>query len=262
MLNWSRRLEKKGTMMNKHRFLGFIGLGLLMGLAFFFASSLPNQEVALAGGDEGERSITVTGYAEQVVAPNIAYLDLGVRTQGKDLKAAQEDNASNMEAVIKVVKEMGVADEDIKTSNFYVAPQYDAETFTQIIGYEVTHSVQVTLRDIDQTGAILDAAISQGANQAGQVSFDIDETSKDELYHQALTGAIAQGQGKAQAIADTIGVTISKPTRIYEGAGATSYSTPMGGRGGAMVDSAAAKSNFEPGDMSVGATVTLVYTMN
>lgn len=234
-----------------------LGIVMLLSLASLLVWALPLEKEAVASGDQGERTITVTGYAETRMPSNVAYLDLGVTTQAADQKSAQADNATKMEAVKKAIKGMGVAEEDIQTSNFYISPQYDPETYTEIVGYEATHTLRLTVREVDQAGAIVDAATAQGANQIGQISFDVDQANRQDLYHQALKEAIAKGEAKAKVIAENIGVSISTPAQIYEG----NASSLADARQATMTMEDAAPSQFEPGESSVGAYVTLVYHM-
>lgn len=243
----------------KQRYFIAAGLiGLIALFALFVVTGWPQQDTAIAADEQGERSITVTGSAEKFATPNIAYLDIGVLTQGADLKTVQDENAEKMDAVLKTVKDMGVAEEDIQTSGFYVTPQYDNDTRTKVAGYEVNHTMRLALRDLGQAGEVLDAAVQNGANTAGGITFDLDQNEKEALYQEALKAAIDEGEGKAKAIADRVGVQVGQPVHVREGV--DSGGMPMIERAAQM--DAAGGTSFEPGEMAVHASVTLVYHMN
>ena len=116
---------------------------------------------------------------------------------GHGAEALAANNAS-MTALFEVLRRGGVADRDIQTVHLDVSPRY-AETPTptppgwepKIIGYEVTNSVQVTVRDVPNLGVLLDAAVQAGANQIQGISLQISEPEKllDEARKRAMDDA-------------------------------------------------------------------------
>ncbi len=159
--------------------------------------------------------ISVSGMAKVKVAPDIAYIDLGVRTSAKTASQAQQENAKKMSAVIDAIKKAGIDTKDIKTSNYYVNPTFSYEMKQRkLAGYEATNTVTVKVRDITKTGAIMDIASNMGSNVTDNVRFGlVDETSS---YNQALTDALKNAQGKANALAAVIGKKLNTPLKITE----------------------------------------------
>lgn len=158
--------------------------------------------------------ISVSGMAKVKVAPNIAYIDLGVRTSAKTASQAQQENAKKMSAVIDAIKKAGIDIKDIKTSNYYVNPTYLYETKqSKLVGYEATNTVTVKVRDITKTGEIIDIASNIGSNVTDNVRFGLVEASS---YNQALTDALKNAQGKANALAAVIGKKLNTPSKITE----------------------------------------------
>lgn len=243
------------------RFFMISGFVLIICAVIFGATQRYGpMDVAVAADEQKDRAITVVGSAERLSMPTMAYLDIGVVTQGENLKTVQEENAQKVANVLSAVKEMGIAEEDIQTSGFHVAPQYDNEPQASITGYTITHSVTVILRDINQVGEVFDEAVAQGANYAGSIRLDLDQKAKEGLYEEALREAIDEGEGKAKAIADHIGVHISSPTQVLESE--TQGDSPVVFQEHAMRADATQGTGIEPGEMAVRASVTLVYQMN
>ncbi len=164
-----------------------------------------------------KRTINVTGQGTVEVSPDIAYITLGVVTENKDAKAAQQENASIMDAVVKAIKSAGVAEEDIKTTGYSIYPKYDYNEKTgtsNIVGYTVRNNVQVTVRDITKVGQIIDIAADKGVNISNSISFGLSDYEK--YYNEALKKAVESGSRKAKTIADALGIKLGAPVSVSE----------------------------------------------
>ncbi|AUX41218.1 hypothetical protein SOCE26_026280 [Sorangium cellulosum] len=80
--------------------------------------------------------------------------------------------------------------------------------------YRVSNTVNVTIRNLDQVGAVLDAAVTAGANNVWGVSFGLDKT--DPLEAQAREKAIADARLRAEALARLQGVGLGRVVAISE----------------------------------------------
>ena len=139
-------------------------------------------------------SVSATGEATRV--PDVATLSAGVVTQAADANAALRANAAQMNRLMEAVREAGIAERDIRTSDLGVSPQYrrgDGQA-PQISGYEARNTVNLTVRDIADLGAVIDALVAAGANQVYGPNFQIGEPGEahDEARRAALSnlGAI------------------------------------------------------------------------
>ncbi|MDR1209584.1 MAG: SIMPL domain-containing protein [Clostridiales bacterium] len=164
------------------------------------------------------RTITVNGVGTIKAAPDIAYITLGVVNEETEAKTAQEKNAAAASGIIAAIKAQDVADKDIKTENYSMYPRYDyTEGKERMIGYTVSNSVTVTIRDITAVGKIVDAGVASGANSAYNVRFGLSDTTS--YYAQALKLAVSNAKSKSEAIASAIGVTLSVPAAVTESGG-------------------------------------------
>jgi hypothetical protein len=145
-------------------------------------------------------------------------LSLGVQTQAATASAAQSDASAAMTKIIAAVKAAGVADADLATQAISLQPQIDysvtGKSPSKVTGYQASQSLQVTVRHLDQTGAIIDAGVSAGANQVGDVSFSVADPSAATT--QARTAAMADAKARAQTLAQAAGVTLGAPLSISE----------------------------------------------
>jgi uncharacterized protein YggE len=137
--------------------------------------------------------------------PDAAVVVLSVITQGQQALSAQQENARKSGAVIQALKAAAGSDPEIKTSDYSLQPQYDyrSNKLPKIIGYEARNSVMVTMGDLSNVGAAIDAASQAGANSVSGVSFILRDNSP--VRGQALAEASRQALKKAQSIAQAMG---------------------------------------------------------
>jgi YebC/PmpR family DNA-binding regulatory protein len=113
-----------------------------------------------------------------------------------------------MTKIIAAVKGLGVADKDIVTESFYLSPEYDYTTSGQIPrGFQATQTLRVKIRDLDTVGDVLTAATNAGANQAGGISFGVD--NPDAMKAKAREIAIEKAKA-ANMPRDTIQRAVEK----------------------------------------------------
>jgi uncharacterized protein YggE len=149
-----------------------------------------------------------------------------------------------MAAVIKTLRDSGVAQSDIQTSRFLVQPVYapqEPRTEPKLAGYSVSNRVRVKIRQIDQVGEILDRLVAAGATDIGNVEFLVSEPSK-ALDH-AREAAIADARRRAEVYAQASGIQLGRvewvsevsgfappaPMRSSEASAVTAASVPIAG---------------------------------
>jgi uncharacterized protein YggE len=204
--------------------------------------------------------LTVGGTGLVRLSPDTASINLGVATQDTDV--AQAVAASNLaaEAIIEAVKALGVAPEDVRTTYFNVSPQPMFDQNGQPTGqtnYWVNNSLVVTLRQVDQLGTVLQAAVDAGANSINGITFDLSDKSQAE--EQARQAAIADARQRAERLASAAGATLGEIVSIYAGGysyGAINYveAASAASAGGGTVPIA-------PGTFDVRIDVSLAYTL-
>ena len=90
---------------------------------------------ALAQVEQPEaRTIQVTGTSEVFTKPDIARITIGVRTEGEEAAEALNKNNADAQAVIDMIKEMGVGEEDVQTTNFSIYLRYEYDDRGRIQG--------------------------------------------------------------------------------------------------------------------------------
>ena len=221
--------------------------GLLVLAALLAAVSLPGSAVSAAAEPGG---ITVQGTASVASVPDRAELSFGVESPGQTAKAALAANAAEMRKVIAAVKAAGGT--DVKTQSVSLSPRYNDRSEPQ--GFVATNSVSATIKELAKAGAVIDAAVSAGANQVYGPS--LSSGDQTELYRQALKAAVANARANAQVLAASANLSLGRVTAIVEGGGAP-QPLPFAAADKAME---AGSTPIEPGTQQVGATVSVTFS--
>lgn len=210
-----------------------------------------------AAQDDTRSTISVVGDGRVQTQPDVAYVSLGVDVTGATFTDAQSAASTAMQAAIDTLVGLGISRDDIRTSHLSASPVYDQRNNSQITGYRATNSVQVTLRDLDRVGQIVDAATAAGANRVDGVTFAVEnlDAPKDQARAQAMQNARA----KADQLAGLSGVHIVGIKSIEE---ADASATPVRAQPQAMAPQAAAAAPappVEPGTQEVRTQVRVAY---
>lgn len=233
-------------------------IAFLMACLFLGLCPLALAEETKAG------SLTVTGTATVTLEPDYATLHLGVTTQAETMAAAQEQNATQMNALLDVLAGAGVAKEDLQTSHFNVNPVYNYEMQSMsnssggsndIVGFRVENSLQVTVRDLAGIGTLLDTAMQAGANQNYGLNFESSKSA--EAYDKALAEAVGEAARKAGLLATASGKQLGDLQHLEESlnyGGGVPYAKNM-----AM--DMAVSTPILSGTLTVSASVQAVYLL-
>ncbi len=208
--------------------------------------------------------ISVTAREEVKVVPDIAEVMLTVETQEADAKACQTSNGEAVDRVVTVLKEKGLEDSSIQTSNYDLNPIYDWDNGQQITGYSMETMITVSDIPIENVGDILSASVDAGANRIQSVTYM--SSKYDESYQEALKKAVESAYEKANAMAIAGGCSLGEVVRIDErSVNSGARYTAMGNF--AVEDAEAggareAASAVMPGQVSVEADILVEYAVN
>ncbi len=216
------------------------------------------------------RSFSVSAEGKSVVIPDIAKFTFNVLTEGgKDLSALQTQNTENANKVIAFLDASGVDKKDIKTESYNVEPRYQYSNCgllgnstcppPQIVGYTITQSVSVKVRDIKKAGDILGGVVGNGANTVSQLNFTLD--NPDSAKTSARSEAISKAKDKAKKIAREGGFRVGKLVSIQVNDG--DNQPILYGMGGGFAEATskdyAPTPTIEAGSKDVSVSVSLTY---
>ncbi|MCJ7491489.1 MAG: SIMPL domain-containing protein [Dehalococcoidia bacterium] len=235
---------------------------IVSGLLAFLGTACEGDKITVASPNGNTlQGITVSGEGKATGQPDIAILSLGISTLRPTVAEARNEAASTMQKVIDSVKGNGVAEKDIQSAQYSIYPEYDYSIVAsqKLLGYRITNTVTIKVRDIDKTSDVLDGATAAGGDltQVQGISFTIDEP--DALRDQAREDAVKDAKARAQRLADTAGVKLGDPISITEG----SVSSPVPMRDALLGGAAEANTAtpIQPGEMDIDLTVQVVFAI-
>src|SRR5262245_5986356 len=164
-----------------------------------------------------QAGITVTGTGKVKYTPDVAYLNFGVSHRDKSASEAWKKNAEAVKKIFATLKELGIDEKDLQTTNVNVSPVYEHPQHKApvLVGYEATYELQVTVRKLGDVGKVLDAAVEVGANRRASVSFACRDPEK--LLDEARLAAAAEARKKAKLYAEGSGARLGLVKSINEG---------------------------------------------
>ncbi len=205
-------------------------------------------------------AISVTGTGEIYLAPDVAYINIGVQTEADTVSDAVAQNTDQANAIQNALSQYGIQEADIQTSGFsvYPMPQYGPDGLVITTLYQVNNTVYVTIRDLSTLGEVLDAVVQSGANTINSISFDVLDQSA--ALEQARLLALQDAHDQATQLADAAGMTLGDPLTIsvYN----TSSPSPMNqARTTASFDSAGSSVPVSAGQLVLSVQVSVSYAL-
>ncbi len=227
--------------------------------------------------------VTATGLAEPVGLDDVPRLTVrgdavlhkpadqlrirvGVVTQAAEATDAVKENSRQMADVIGAIKKTGVDKSDYETGRFSIRPLYnrrprqaDAQWVRQIIGYEVNNTLAIRTKKLSLAGKLIEAANAAGANSVDDIRFDLADRRTHRV--EAITAATANARSDAAVLSRAAEVRLVRIISIQLGEGG--YRPPIAtmamARAEGMAGAAAPAPPIQPGDVTVQASVTIIY---
>jgi len=213
-------------------------------------------------------TITVEGTGTGTSIPDLAVVTFSVTEEAATVALAQAAATEKTDGALAAVEGLGVEEKDVKTISYNVYPRYENTPVCYtgycpparnpaIIGYEVSQTVEVKVRDTAKAGDVLQALGTLNVQNISGPSFQVDE--EDSIRNVAREEAITEAKAKAKALADQLGVRLGKVVSFYENPG-----YPMYGYGGAYdmkMESAsvAPAPSLPTGEQETVVTVSITY---
>ncbi len=213
--------------------------------------------------------ITVDGEGSATIIPDIATISFSVMGEGKTASLAQEEATKKINVALALLKEKGIEEKDIKTTGYSVSPKYSypQPCYTppciydeqRIVGYQVSQTSEVKVRDTGAVGDILSALGDAGISQLYGPNFTNEDG--DAVRAEARKEAIEKARAKAEELADQLDVRLVRVVSFYENTGG--YPLPYYAKDAAIGFGGAVESRAVPtvpvGENEVVVNVSITY---
>ena len=214
---------------------------------------------------EDVRTISVSGTGRITAEPDTADICFGVESRTEDLSVAQDEVSAATEKLTTTLTENGVEADDIQTATYNITPvnEYDRSgNFERVDHYLVTLVLQVTVRDIEQVGTILDQGVAAGATYVGSISFYVADPAP--YMSQAREAAVNDARTKADDYARLSGALITGVYSLEETSAPAPAPQEFYMEDVAMAADAEAQRSVpvSPGTTEIVVTVNVVYSID
>jgi uncharacterized protein YggE len=264
--------EMKTCWVNHKQKMGMVILPLVIILGVWMVVKVVKDIKAVAYVGKAPttiNSISVAGKGEVIVKPDIAMISFSVTEQNMDVSKAQDTVNKKMADIISTLKTQGIEDKDIKTTGYNITPKYNYPKVSSmyyypqengvLVGYEVSQSVEVKMRDLTKAGATVSKLGDLKVTNMSGLSFLVDK--QDEIQKDARDLAIKQAREEAKVLAKSLGVNLGDVVGFSENGNYPIY--PMYeksvmnqavGMGGATADAV-----LPAGETKITSNVNIVY---
>lgn len=230
------------------------------GLLVLAGCVAPFQTAPGESADDTPASGTVvaTGSGSVTADPDLAVLSLAVRSTADTADDARAATANRVDDLRAALADAGVDDENVTTTSFSLAPEYDhREDGRDVVGYRAVHVLQVETAPAD-AGPVVDASVAAAEVEVWNVAFTLSDERREELRADAIADAVAAARSDAEAAADAADLTVAGVESMQVGSqpGAVPYAAER-----TVADDGAGATEFQPGPVTVSASVTVTYSV-
>lgn len=157
--------------------------------------------------------VTATGEVSRI--PDIVRIEAGVVTQAPTAGEAMRQNSARMARVRAALAQAGVADRDVQTSSFSLAAYYrQVDRESVLAGYRTSNQLIIRLRDVTNSGRVLDALVAEGVNDIdGPI---LDHENREAALDEARGRAIAAARARAELYARGLGMRVKRAVLVTE----------------------------------------------
>ena len=213
-----------------------------------------------------EKVISVTGNAISSVDPDLVNISFGVEIQEKTARDALAANSELMNKVIDAIKQVGISDSELSTSQFNIYPVYDnyqeketGKYIQELVGYRVSNIINVKTEKLDSVASIIDSAVSAGVNRVDNVFFSLSPEVYSKLKDDLLEKAILNAKSKAEMALSPLNYKIIGVKEISLSEFSIPYSTPMYDMAYGAMEKSSAPTPIFSSDQDVSTSANVVF---
>ncbi len=202
--------------------------------------------------------IEMSGTAKVSVVPDMAQFSFAVNARGKSLPALKSEIDRKTTAVIALCKKLDIDTKHISSAEVSIHPQYNHQT-RELIGYDISRNINVELHNLERYSDLINGAIKSGITTVNNINLGVRSRSK--LEAQALADAVKAARTKAEIVAKNAGIQLGKVISVRESGSNFDNRRYQFRANGEDAMAGQLQGAFEPGEISVTATVVVTFTI-
>lgn len=210
-------------------------------------------------------TIAVSGMAEQEVAPDMAYIDVGINVRADDAETARTQEAQIASQIRRALLGLAITDNDLQNTSYYLYQEYrvDRNGVRTADKYVLDSSIKVTVKDLDKLSQVIDNVVEAGATNISNITYAL--STQNIIQRQLLATAVENARDKAAVVANagsrTLGNMLSADVNSFDGGTIVAYgANKLRSTTNLAEDGVATK--LSPGKIKLNARVQVVFSLN
>lgn len=210
-------------------------------------------------------TIAVSGMAEQEVAPDMAYIDVGINVRADDAETARTQEAQIASQIRRALLGLAITDNDLQNTSYYLYQEYkvDRNGVRTADKYVLDSSIKVTVKDLDKLSQVIDNVVKAGATNISNITYAL--STQNIIQRQLLATAVENARDKAAVVANagsrTLGNMLSADINSFDGGTIVAYgANKLRSTNNLAEDGVATK--LSPGKIKLNARVQVVFSLN
>lgn len=210
-------------------------------------------------------TIAVSGMAEQEVAPDMAYIDVGINVRADDAETARTQEAQIASQIRRALLGLAITDNDLQNTSYYLYQEYkvDRNGVRTADKYVLDSSIKVTVKDLDKLSQVIDNVVEAGATNISNITYAL--STQNIIQRQLLATAVENARDKAAVVANagsrTLGNMLSADINSFDGGTIVAYgANKLRSTTNLAEDCVATK--LSPGKIKLNARVQVVFSLN
>lgn len=210
-------------------------------------------------------TIAVSGMAEQEVAPDMTYIDVGINVRADDAETARTQEAQIASQIRRALLGLAITDNDLQNTSYYLYQEYkvDRNGVRTADKYVLDSSIKVTVKDLDKLSQVIDNVVEAGATNISNITYAL--STQNIIQRQLLATAVENARDKAAVVANagsrTLGNMLSADINSFDGGTIVAYgANKLRSTTNLAEDGVATK--LSPGKIKLNARVQVVFSLN
>lgn len=210
-------------------------------------------------------TIAVSGMAEQEVAPDMAYIDVGINVRADDAETARTQEAQIASQIRRALLGLAITDNDLQNTSYYLYQEYkvDRNGVRTADKYVLDSSIKVTVKDLDKLSQVIDNVVEARATNISNITYAL--STQNIIQRQLLATAVENARDKAAVVANagsrTLGNMLSADINSFDGGTIVAYgANKLRSTTNLAEDGVATK--LSPGKIKLNARVQVVFSLN
>jgi uncharacterized protein YggE len=178
---------------------------LVLAALFLTAASFAQDHPAITALPN---SIYVGADGKFESAPDTAVVQLNISVQDNKSQAAYEHASKQVEQVRQALRDNGIEPKTATIGFLSVQPVYEWTPKQKVIGYRVTTSVTLKLKDFSKIGPITQQLADANVSETQTLNYTLETI--DDAKNKAVEDAYRRARNSADALARASGRTVSE----------------------------------------------------